>query len=168
MLDLVLAGKLQMAVSEPILTEYEGVLRRPRFGIKPRQVSQSIRLIRKAARILSPRRELTVTRDPADNRFLECAEASKADYLVTGNKCHFPRVAADAGRERTGIAGMDYRRAAAMTSARHSQRTKEVRQIVLSSACDPEHHIDHPDSVSCSNMARCDRYRSASNHACRI
>jgi uncharacterized protein len=89
-LDLVLAGKLQIAVSEPILTEYEGVLRRPRFGIKPRQVSQSMRLIRKAARIVSPRRELTVTRDRADNRFLECAEASKADYLVTGNKRHFP------------------------------------------------------------------------------
>jgi len=28
-LDLGLAGKLQMAVSEPILTEYDGVLRRP-------------------------------------------------------------------------------------------------------------------------------------------
>lgn len=89
-LDLALAGKLQMAVSEPILTEFHGVLRRPRFGIKPRQVSQSIRLIRKAARLVRPHRNLTVTRDPADNRFLECAEASKADYLVTGNKRHFP------------------------------------------------------------------------------
>ena len=89
-LDLGLAGKLQMAVSEPILTEYDGVLRRARFGIKPRQVSQSIRLIRKAARIVSPGRELTATHDPADNRFLECAAASKADYLVTGNKRHFP------------------------------------------------------------------------------
>jgi putative PIN family toxin of toxin-antitoxin system len=89
-LDLVLAGKLQIAVSEPILTEYEGVLRRPRFGIKPRQVSQSIRLLRKVARMVRPHRELTMTRDPADNRFLECAEASKADYLVTGNKRHFP------------------------------------------------------------------------------
>ena len=40
---------------------------------------------------MSPRRTLTVTRDPADNRFLECAEASKADYLVTGNRRHFPK-----------------------------------------------------------------------------
>src|SRR6266849_532591 len=89
-LDLALAGKLQMAASEVILTEYEGVLRRPRFGIKPRQVGRSMRLLRKAARIVRPHRELTVTRDPADNRFLEYAEASKADYLVTGNKRHFP------------------------------------------------------------------------------
>ena len=32
-LDLVLAGKLQIAVSAAILEEYEGVLRRPKFGI---------------------------------------------------------------------------------------------------------------------------------------
>jgi len=90
-LDLVLAGKLQSAVSPAILEEYEGVLRRPKFGIAPRQVSRSLLLIRKAARIIRPRDRLEVTRDPADNRFLECAEASKADYLVTGNKRHFPK-----------------------------------------------------------------------------
>jgi uncharacterized protein len=90
-LDLVLAGKLQSAVSAAILEEYEGVLRRPKFGIAPRQVGRSLRLLRKAARIVRPRHRLEVTRDPADNRFLECAEASKADYLVTGNKRHFPK-----------------------------------------------------------------------------
>jgi predicted nucleic acid-binding protein len=30
--------------------------------------------------------------DDADNRFLECAEAAGADFLVTGNKRHFPRL----------------------------------------------------------------------------
>lgn len=29
--------------------------------------------------------------DDADNRFLECAEAARADFLVTGNKRHFPK-----------------------------------------------------------------------------
>ncbi len=29
--------------------------------------------------------------DPDDNRFLECAEAARADYLVTGNTRHVPR-----------------------------------------------------------------------------
>jgi len=89
-LDLALAGKLELAVTEAILAEYEGVLLRPKFGLATRQVSRSLRLLRSAARIVRPRRELNVTRDPADNRFLECAEASKADYLVTGNKRHFP------------------------------------------------------------------------------
>jgi predicted nucleic acid-binding protein len=29
--------------------------------------------------------------DPDDNKFLECADAARADYLVTGNQGHFPR-----------------------------------------------------------------------------
>jgi putative PIN family toxin of toxin-antitoxin system len=90
-LDLVLAGKLQLGVSEAILGEYEGVLRRPRFRLSSRQVSRTMRLLRDASQIVTPHRELTFTRDPADNRFLECAETAKADYLVTGNKRHFPK-----------------------------------------------------------------------------
>lgn len=31
-----------------------------------------------------------ISPDEPDNRFLECAEAADADYLVTGNKKHFP------------------------------------------------------------------------------
>jgi len=89
-LDLVLAGKLRLAASEPILAEYAGVLSRPKFAISPKRVARSMRLIRQAARIVSPQRILTITHDPADNRFLECAEASRADYLVTGNKRHYP------------------------------------------------------------------------------
>ena len=33
---------------------------------------------------------MQVCRDPDDNIFLECAQAAEADYLVTGNKRHFP------------------------------------------------------------------------------
>jgi predicted nucleic acid-binding protein len=36
-------------------------------------------------------RALQVTKDPDDNKFLECADASRADYLVAGNQRHFPR-----------------------------------------------------------------------------
>jgi len=31
-----------------------------------------------------------VASDPDDNKFLECADAARADYLVTGNQRHFP------------------------------------------------------------------------------
>lgn len=90
-LDLVLARKLQLLVSQPILDEYEGLLRRPKFSIQPRQVMRSLRLLRAAAKVVRPLRELDITRDAADNRFLERADAAKADYLVTGNKRHFPK-----------------------------------------------------------------------------
>ena len=33
---------------------------------------------------------LAVAVDPADNKFLECAETASAEYLITGNKRHFP------------------------------------------------------------------------------
>jgi uncharacterized protein len=29
--------------------------------------------------------------DPDDDCFLECAEAAQADFLITGNKRHFPK-----------------------------------------------------------------------------
>ena len=90
-LDLALAGKLRPVVSEIILAEYEGVLRRPKFGLTVRQVNRSMKMLRAAARVVTPHRELKIARDAADNRFLECAEAGQADYLVTGNQRHFPK-----------------------------------------------------------------------------
>lgn len=89
-LDLSLKGKLHLAVSEPILAEYAGVLSRPKFAIGSKQVAKSLQLIRSSARIVYPRLELLIAHDPGDNQFLECAEAARADYLVTGNKRHFP------------------------------------------------------------------------------
>jgi putative PIN family toxin of toxin-antitoxin system len=89
-LDLVLAGKLQLAATELILAEYADVLSRPKFGISAKRLARSMSLTRSSARIVRPRLELDVAPDPADNRFLECADAARADYLVTGNKRHFP------------------------------------------------------------------------------
>ena len=37
------------------------------------------------------KRAKQVTPDPDDNKFLECADAARADYLVTGNQRHFPK-----------------------------------------------------------------------------
>jgi putative PIN family toxin of toxin-antitoxin system len=90
-LDLALDRKLRLALSEAILAEYEDVLRRLELGLGPRQVSASLRLIRAEGQIITPLRELSIAGEPADNRFLECAEAARADFLVTGNKRHFPK-----------------------------------------------------------------------------
>ncbi len=89
-LDLALASKLQLYVSPDVLAEYEEVLRRPRFRIDSKKVTQSLRLIKKRATSVTPTLTLSVSPDTADNRFLECAEAANADYLVTGNRRHFP------------------------------------------------------------------------------
>ena len=90
-LDLALASRIEIAISDRILVEYEDVLRRSRFAISSRRVAKSLRMIRACARTVTPRQEVTAASDPDDNCFLECAEAGRADYLVTGNKRHFPK-----------------------------------------------------------------------------
>jgi predicted nucleic acid-binding protein len=50
-----------------------------------------LQLITAHAEMITPTRALSVSPDEADNRFLECAEEAEADYLVTGNKRHFPK-----------------------------------------------------------------------------
>jgi len=39
---------------------------------------------------VDPSRRIEVAKDTDDNIFLECADAARADYLVTGNQKHFP------------------------------------------------------------------------------
>ncbi len=78
-------------ISEAILAEYQVVLARPEFQIRRGVRQQLLQLIRSHAHRIIPSQPLEVTRDPDDNKFLECADAARADYLVTGNQRHFPR-----------------------------------------------------------------------------
>lgn len=90
-LDLTLQGKVRAAISPAILAELERVLRRPKFDFSPRKIGSFLALFKSRVRMLSPSRALNVCRkDPSDNRFLECAEAARAGFLITGNKSHFP------------------------------------------------------------------------------
>jgi putative PIN family toxin of toxin-antitoxin system len=91
-LRLALNRHVQLCASEVIFEEYEEVLRRPKFRRLPQVVSALMKAVRAVAELFVPMATLTVSADDADNRFLECAEAAKADYLVTGNIQHFPAV----------------------------------------------------------------------------
>jgi uncharacterized protein len=90
-LDLGLARKFQIYVSPAIFEEYRGVLGREKFGIDPQLVCASLELMAKAAIMVNPTRRVRAAKHPEDNKFLECTRESAADYLVTGNKRHFPR-----------------------------------------------------------------------------
>src|SRR4051794_22079145 len=89
-IDLALAQELRLFVSEAILTEYEATLARPKFAIAPEQIEGLMDAVRTVALIVQPTEQLAASHDEPDNRFLECAEASGADFIVTGNKRHFP------------------------------------------------------------------------------
>jgi len=78
-------------VSRDILDEYERVLHRPQLKLSPSLLGEVLDLLRNRAMSVMPSCRLQVTPDPDDNIFLECADEARADYLVTGNKRHFPR-----------------------------------------------------------------------------
>jgi putative PIN family toxin of toxin-antitoxin system len=80
----------RLYVSEPILDEYAEVLARPELGIRKGVRLQILQLIRNHSHLIIPTRALSVASDPDDNIFLECADAARADYLITGNQRHFP------------------------------------------------------------------------------
>ncbi len=89
---LALAGKLRLFLSDPIFAEYKEVLSRPKFGLPSRQIERSLKLLRAASHLVTPTQTLLVSSDPADNKFLDCAQTAQADYLVTGNRRHFPKI----------------------------------------------------------------------------
>jgi len=81
----------RLYVSHPILEEYGEVLARPELRIRKGLRLRLLQLIKNHSHTVVPTRQLEATTDPADNMFLECADAARADYLVTGNQKHFPR-----------------------------------------------------------------------------
>ncbi len=81
----------RLYVSRPILEEYSEVLSRPELRIRKGLRQQLLQLIKNHTFTVAPTRRLEVTSDPDDNVFVECADAARADYLVTGNQKHFPR-----------------------------------------------------------------------------
>jgi uncharacterized protein len=87
---LALTKPARLYVSDAILLEYREVLSRPEFKIRKGLRQQFLQLIRNRSHLVVPARPLHVTTDPGDNKFLECSEVARADYLVTGNQRHFP------------------------------------------------------------------------------
>jgi putative PIN family toxin of toxin-antitoxin system len=74
-------------VSPEILAEYNGVLRRPKFGLDQQVLKQWAELLAmRTVNIDSPPKVPDFPRDPKDAPFLAAAMAVRADYLITGDK----------------------------------------------------------------------------------
>ena len=90
-LDLAAPERIQMIVSESILAEYDEVLRRPRLKLEANKIENSMAVIRKTSLAVKPKKTVKKSPHESDNRFYECAEAGKANFLITGNTRHFPK-----------------------------------------------------------------------------
>jgi len=89
-LTIAITKPARLFVSQPILDEYAEVLGRRGLGIRPGARNQLLQLIRDRSRLIVTGRRIHAALDPDDNIFLECADAARADYLITGNLRHFP------------------------------------------------------------------------------
>jgi putative PIN family toxin of toxin-antitoxin system len=90
-LVLAMTKPARLYVTKTILTEYREVLARREFKIRRGLRRQLLQLISNHSQLVHPARALQVAKDPDDNKFLECADAARADYLITGNQRHFPK-----------------------------------------------------------------------------
>jgi predicted nucleic acid-binding protein len=107
---------LRLFLSPAILEGYtEGF---PKFGSDPHAIEAFLRELKRAPTMVHPTQRITNAPDEPDNRFLECAQAARADYLVTGNTKHFPLPAFEGTRIVTPAALA--RTVAEHVSARHS------------------------------------------------
>ncbi len=90
-LNLIVDGKLVWCVSENVLAEYAVTLNRPKFQhLDLRKIAAALALARSGQMTMVTGRLNDSPHEP-DNRFYECARTAQADYLVTGNRKHFPK-----------------------------------------------------------------------------
>lgn len=85
-LNLALRGEIKVCVSEPILEELKGVLRRPKFGFGAEVIQTILTELIGLADFVHPSQKIKiVAEDSDDNRIIECALEARADYIITGD-----------------------------------------------------------------------------------
>ena len=81
-------GKIELLISEFILAEISGVLKR-KFSWSDWQISEVTKDIRDFTALITPVLTLSVIKDDEqDNRVLECAIEGKAKYIISGDEHH--------------------------------------------------------------------------------
>lgn len=88
--DLGFSRVFRWYITQLILAEYRIVLARKRLAIDARKAANFFADLEETAIEVTPARRLNECTDANDNKFLECALAARADFVVTGNTRHFP------------------------------------------------------------------------------
>ena len=72
-------------ISPAILEEYTEVLARKKFNLSPEVLQKWHQMFEHFTTTIEPDIEIDFPRDQKDAKFLECALAAEADYLITGD-----------------------------------------------------------------------------------
>lgn len=89
-LNLILSGKIKLAYDFRILNEYEEVLNRKKFNFNSQYVESIITQIKEEGIHIDSLPLNETLPDKDDLSFLETAVSGSVDFIVTGNKRHFP------------------------------------------------------------------------------
>jgi uncharacterized protein len=84
--------------SAEIMAEYAEVIARPKFPFGAEEIAAALAMFRERGELIRPAGPAPALPDADDGKFLHCAEASQAEYIVTGNKRHFPQAVCGAIR----------------------------------------------------------------------
>jgi uncharacterized protein len=87
---LAIEGSAQLCISGRVYAEYEEVTRRPRLRLDDDTITRALHAIREKSLWVRPTEAIQACADPDDDIFLECAQAARADFIVTGNIKDFP------------------------------------------------------------------------------
>jgi putative PIN family toxin of toxin-antitoxin system len=80
------AGSFALIVSDEIIQEYLGVLRRPKFHLTPEIIDPIMAQIFQQAEFVTPDTPVDMIKaDPSDNKFIEAAIQGQAAYIVSGD-----------------------------------------------------------------------------------
>lgn len=87
--DAWLSDRFSLLISDTILTEIQAVFQRPevldKLRFTPVEARAVIQLLKRRAHLITPHAQIRLCRDPADDKFLECAVTGAASYLVTAD-----------------------------------------------------------------------------------
>jgi putative PIN family toxin of toxin-antitoxin system len=87
-LDLCIAGEIDLVVDARIVAEYEDVLARREFAFDGKAIADLVAFLQFAEYVVGVPLPVSLP-DPDDLPFLEVAAAGAVDALVTGNVKHF-------------------------------------------------------------------------------
>lgn len=89
---LVLPKKVETCLSDEILSEYVEVMNREKFSRFPNFKKNGdvvLNKLQEISKFYNTNRKVEVLTDTSDNKFLELAAVSSADFLITGNTQDF-------------------------------------------------------------------------------
>ena len=88
----VFGDKVKLCLSDALMKEYVDVLNRPKFNRYSDFLFRAeyvLSYLQKKGEMYQPSVKLDIIKDTADNRLLELADSSRAEFLITGNTNDF-------------------------------------------------------------------------------